>query len=296
MFNAPLTFLFDFNYVTDKMRPCIMQEFAAGGAKHLVLSDFFMGKLLADPDLADTLQQEMSDAGLSFCDAHAPFGLVHDLLCPMTAQRPMMIARQKLILEICAYLDVRTVTIHIGSTRLAPASELSPEVHFQRSCEALAELLPVAEKNNIIISIENTWYPSSTPDMLCRIKQQFPSPALGFCYDAGHANIMDNGRHFPAGRAWDAWKTCGCDGLPPWENDALEKMLPHLVVCHLHDNNGQADAHDLPEKGSVNWARILPEINKAPRLKAIQSEVIPCLNRIRIADLTAKFKELEKLV
>ena len=39
MYPVPITYLFDFEFSTEKMRPYIMAEFAANGARHLVLTD-----------------------------------------------------------------------------------------------------------------------------------------------------------------------------------------------------------------------------------------------------------------
>lgn len=295
MFNVPLTYLFDFEKVTPSGRPYIMQEFARCGARHLVLSDTFVRQISSDLSLADQLKKEMSDNGLSFCDGHAPFGLYDDMHCPFPAARKMMFARQKLTLEICSYMNVDTVTIHLGSTRLPPSNEIPVAEHLDRVRETLGELLSSAEKTGVTICIENSWYPLCTPENLLALKKEFPTPYLGFCYDAGHANIMDNGRLYPEGSAWFGWTTAGFDCTPPWETQALEKMLPHTVNCHLHDNMGCQDTHTIPGKGNVDWQHILPLLAQAPRLKVIQCEVIPAANRIPIADLAAKFQELLQL-
>lgn len=35
-----------------------------------------------------------------------------------------------------------------------------------------------------------------------------------------------------------------------------------LIALHLHDNNGQEDAHVLPFTGNVNWNRIASKLEK----------------------------------
>ena len=293
MFNIPVTYLFDFEVVSPAARPYIMQEFADCGAEHLVLSDTLVKMITDNPALADTLQKEMAENNLSFCDAHAPFGVYYDMHCPFPAMRKMMFARQKLTLEICAYMHVDTVTIHLGSTRVAPTDEIPVAVHLERVRETLSELLPYAEKLGITVCIENSWYPLCTPENLLMLKAEFPSPNLGFCYDAGHANIMDNGRKYSSGKAYDGWKTAGFNCTPPWENRALEKMLPHIVNCHLHDNMGDFDTHTLPGKGNVNWNHILGTLALAPKLRVIQCEVIPAANMVPISALTAFFSNVK---
>ena len=46
-------------------------------------------------------------------------------------------------------------------------------------------------------------------------------------------------------------------GLPtPWEHDVLDRMLPHIVNCHLHDNDGTDDQHLLPGDGTLDWTAV----------------------------------------
>lgn len=294
MFQVPVTFLYEFEHITDRMRPYIMAEFARYGAKHLVLSDTLISQIIGKCGLEDTLLQEMSDAGLSFCDAHAPFGPVRDMNCPWREKRRMMIARLKLALEICHYMKVDTITIHLGNNRFAPGTSLTDEEHIAMMKESLSELLPTAESLGITICIENIWFSVNTPDVLNNIKAAFTTDALGFCYDSGHANIMDKGRLYATGNAWKAWNAAG-KALPCWEDKALEKMLPHVVNCHLHDNSGWNDAHRLPGDGCINWEHIIRLLKKAPRLKVIQSEVIPVAAGVNIPELVAKFNELGEI-
>ena len=68
MFRVPVTYFFDFEHITDRMRPYVMTEFAAAGAKHLVLTDALIQQIIAKPGLEDELLREMSNAGLSFLD------------------------------------------------------------------------------------------------------------------------------------------------------------------------------------------------------------------------------------
>ena len=294
MFQVPVTYLYEIVNVSANMRPYIMAEFARYGAKHLVLGESLITQIFEKPALADTLTTEMNNAGLSFCDAHAPFGPQLDLNCPWSEKRPMMLARLRLALEICRYMNVDTITIHLGNNHFEPATGIADEIHIGRMKESLSELLPFAEKLNMTICIENIWFSVNTPDVLNSIKAEFPTDALGFCYDSGHANIMDNGRNYATGNAWNGWKAAG-KSVPLWEDQALEKMLPNVVNCHLHDNSGWNDAHALPGDGCIDWVHIVRLLKRAPRLKVIQSEVLPCRANANIPELVATFTELGEM-
>ena len=59
-----------------------------------------------------------------------------------------------------------------------------------------------------------------------------------------------------------------------WEDKALEKMLPHVVNCHLHDNDGMRDRHWTPFNGNIDWEKTMKLLAKAPNLRCLQNEVI----------------------
>ena len=80
--------------------------------------------------------------------------------------------------------------------------------------------------------------------------------------------------------------------MPAWEDAALEKMLPHIVNCHLHDNTGMGDRHDLPGTGNLDWDKIVRLLKTAPRLRVIQSEVAYTRYGMPMKTLVEKFKTL----
>ena len=94
MYPVPITYLFDFEFSTEKMRPYIMAEFAANGARHLVLTDVLISQCMQNPRLKNQLKDEIAQAGLTFLDAHAPFGTNEDLNVPDPSLRGAMLDRQ----------------------------------------------------------------------------------------------------------------------------------------------------------------------------------------------------------
>ncbi len=286
MSTLPITYLHEFEWFDDRTRPYIFQEFAANGAKHIVLSDTLIRQILHNRKQKQLMLDELSALGMSFADAHAPFGPFLDLNCPVEEARPEMLARQKLTLQIIASMGVDTITIHTGNETAYPDYPL--EVQFEAIKRSLDELLPLAEQLGITICIENIWFRINTPERLLAIKECFPTDALGFCYDAGHANLMDKGRNFPESNPFKAWQ----DITPTWDDRILEKMLPHVVNCHLHDNDGISDKHRNIGDGNIDWDHIVPLLKSAPRLKVIQSEVIPIKANASIKSICEKFTGL----
>ena len=74
----------------------------------------------------------------------------------------------------------------------------------------------------------------------------------------------------------------------------LERLLPHIVTCHLHDNFAVKDDHDLPGRGSVDWKSVFAKLRTAPRLKCMQSEVIAVKHAIPVKTLVETFEKLRE--
>lgn len=290
MYPVPVTYLYQFEGCTEEQRRGVMREFAANGAKHLALTDTLISDMLKKNSLIDQYLKEVKEEGLSYLDAHAMFSPDMDLNCPNQAKRGMMLARHKLQLEILAYMGIETFTIHVGNNLQYEPMEKLMEFNYNMICEALAELLPLAEKLGIIINIENIWFPTNTPEFLLKIKENFPTDHLGFCYDAGHANLMKNGKLYTESNPHIVWKQIGME--PQWDDEILQKMLPHVVSCHIHDNIGQYDYHQNIGNGNINWQEIAGLLKQAPRLKVIQSEVLPFHAKVSIRELCESFQKL----
>ena len=284
MLKAPVTYRFNFEYTDDRTRPWIMHEFAANGAKHLVLGETLFRMILGNRAMTSKLLHEMAAEGLSFCDAHAVAGPFLDLNCPVPEARAEMLLRLKLQLRIAADMGVKTIAIHTGHETVYPEYPL--EVQYDFIKRSLDELLPEAEKLGLVIGIENTWFQLNTAERLLGIKREFPADALGFCYDAGHANLMDKGRRSPESAPYLAWGKV----TPRFDDRILEKLLPQVVNCHLHDNDGITDQHFNIGRGNVDWKHIAGLLKQAPRLLAVQSEVSQINTHDSIRDICEKFR------
>ena len=134
-------------------------------------------------------------------------------------------------------------------------------------------VLPEAEKAGIILAVENSFEMSNATDEVLWLLKHFDSPFIGCCLDTGHANYMapspdGKPKAYSAAQVNLAWR-----GNLIQEPAALEKLLPHIVTCHIHDNNGLGDEHALPGRGTINWNEVMPKLLSAPRLVSCQSEV-----------------------
>ena len=264
----PVTHYFAFGQATERMRPFIMAEFVANGATNLVLSEGFIREVMRVPGFAKSLKRDMALVGCKFVDSHAPFGVYEDLNVPSENLRRVMLDRQRLALEIAADFGVDSIAVHVGN----PSEEFAgASLGLQHECilRSLEELLPTAERLGITIAMENIWYPTNTPEKLLDIIDHFKSENLGICYDTGHANLMARDRGLADSNPLQAW---GKFGPVPYDAGILEKLLPHVTTCHLHDNNGAYDLHMPPSTGDIDWPREIGLLKKAPKLKCFHNE------------------------
>lgn len=285
---VPFTYYLDTANLDDEQRISMLNEFAGCGGKNIVLSETLLQQFAGTPASRNKIKKQVADAGLKFVDAHAPYGGESDLMQPDDQFR-IGLARQFLTLELAHDCGVDTCCFHLGNAPLFPQYTLD-ELHTF-ICRNLELLLKRAEELGVIVCIENIFKPLNTVSEILKLIRMFDTPYLGVCYDAGHANIMEHGMNFPDSRPWGQWAG---RGDVEWESNILEKLHEHIVICHLHDNDAVNDQHKLPGDGSVDWEHTLKLLSTAPRLRSMQSEVIPSRHNIPIPELTARWQQYIK--
>lgn len=288
MLNVPLTLVFDYANVGDSLRPYVMREFVENGCPNLVMTTQMISGIMQNPSFEKRLRQDLASSGATLVDAHAPFGPNEDLDVVDPEARAIMLDRLKIAIRIASRFGIETMTVHTGNGHRAIPGYTSEQYH-DAIIRSLEELLPLAASFNMFLCIENIWFETNTPEQLLDIIDKVQAPNLGICYDSGHANLMTCDRGFEDSQAIRAFKDLG---PVPYDDRILEKLLPHVVSCHLHDNHGQDDEHLLPGKGDIDWAHVMGLLKQAPRLKCVQSEVIPVRVQTPIAELCRVFKEL----
>lgn len=169
----------------------------------------------------------LKDAGIKLLDIHGSQGSEKCWYSPREYMRRAGFELVKNRVEMLAELEGEGVVILHGPNTKMYHESIPVEYSETRSKTALInieyafrtldELMPVLEKCNTKIAIENLiWDDWGLVD---RYLERYPAERLGICFDVGHANILGN------------------------RMGEMEKRKDRLVATHIHDNNGVNDLH-----------------------------------------------------
>ena len=98
----------------------------------------------------------------------------------------------------------------------------------------LRRLGDAAERAGVRLAVENL---KNWPALIRILDALWDHPALGFCFDSGHGNVV-----------------------APGDFSLLDRYGEKLFAIHMHDNNGKQDQHLLPGEGNLPWKALLPPL------------------------------------
>jgi sugar phosphate isomerase/epimerase len=137
--------------------------------------------------------------------------------------------------EACRLLGSKYLVIH-PIVSVDKVTIKDNEECIRINAEAIRELLPYAEENNVIILSENLlWGSSIDPLVIADLVKAVDSKYFGWCFDTGHAH---------------------CSGIPISELRGVS-VVP--LSLHIQDNHGKGsgDEHLLPGDGTIDWKEFL---------------------------------------
>ena len=199
-----------------------------------------------DEHVATELVESLRDTGLRAHSVHAP---IAETLISGTWGTPLSIAsgderaRKRAVDEVATSvrlahrLGASFVVVHVGvPDSQQPGPEDNRPDAGRRSVETLEEM---ATPLGVHLALEVIPNRLSTAEQLVRlIEEDLELPAVGVCFDFGHAQLAG-------------------DLL-----DAIETLSGHVVTTHVHDNRGRTDDHLLPFQGRIQWDAGLMALQK----------------------------------
>ena len=273
----PVGHFFDFLTYPESRWEILFEEFEACGATHLTIAAPEAEQMLSRPVILGKFRKMGEKYHLKFHDAHGLHGYdqAWDLNVENQERRPVMLELHRLCIRMLASLGVKTYTMHIGAQACYRNGWFGRERELRElALASLEKLLPTAEREGVVIAIENSFEPSNTPDELLYYIDRIKSPALGICFDAGHAVMMsDDAVPRDRDENEDRHRKVAWNGQLRFQHDALGMLSPWIVTAHLHDNDGHQDLHDLIFRGVADWGKYIRGLRKCPKLLSIQDEV-----------------------
>ena len=250
-----------------------VREFIDNGVRRFVITEGLLLQMIRDPGKAGFLHRVCRELEVEFPSVHGMYGDDFDLNIPTAERRPEMFREHIRGMEIAAEFGCRTYVVHVGAAfycyKHIPLATLRP-----LALETLEKLLPAAEKLGIIVAVENSFeMPNSAKEVMGLVNHFAGHPAIGACYDTGHANCMASAPGKDKSKYEPYFNTCWWEDGVIWEDNALELMQPQVVTCHIHDNNGYGDLHSMPFDGTIDWRELMPKLFACPRMIDYQTEV-----------------------
>ena len=243
----------DWDRFADRDWERVFSEFAEHGHHEFALYDRWCLLLELDPKFPARLKKLHNCGFGKLSGSHAPFGKQYDLLA--FDEEEIAFARRlhiRLIERLAGEFGITTYTMHPLNDFVYHGTIEDAKRHLERT---LTPILEVAEKNHVVIAVENGLQYIDRPDVLAELVRHFASPYLGCCCDTGHLNIFA--------------KRTGKDIL-----ECLDMMYSEVVVAHIHDNDGVSDRHWVAGLGNIDWQRFMPRLARAPRMKSMEDEGI----------------------
>lgn len=270
-----LSFLYIWEQLADSPSAfrAAIREFLDNGARRFVISDGLLKQMVNDPEKVDFLHHVCKEMDVEFCSVHGLFGVDYDLNIAVPERRPAMFQEHIRAMEIASEFGCRTYTVHVGASFYCndhlPLTTLRP-----LALETLEKLLPTAEKLGMIIAVENSFeMPNSAKEVIGLVRHFDGNPAIGVCYDTGHAHCMASAPGKDKGKYQPYFPRCWWENGVIWEDNALETLKDQVVTCHIHDNDGYGDLHGMPFDGTINWKDLMPRLTSCPRMIDFQTEV-----------------------
>ncbi len=192
---------------------------------------------------------------------------VLDITETQKAKRIGIVDQVKRALEIAETIPFRYFIQHVG----VPDQDFDQR-RVDSAFSSLDELRNFAGQRGVELLLENIPNRYSSAEKL----NEFLAAThlnLNYCFDTGHANLMD-------GVAAE-----------------FGQMKERIRWTHIHDNDGQTDSHLIPGQGNIDWKRALGLLRSRPdqyplvlELKPINGVEHPADDARRAADDLERFE------
>jgi sugar phosphate isomerase/epimerase len=241
-------------HVLERLHPGILERLASGGAQGFEIfamrSHFDYGSAAQVRELAGWFASNP----VELFSLHAPLIASGDWGRMDTP--PLNIAGRdrrerieamdeiKRALEVAEVMPFRFLIVHVG----VEGEEWS-EQKFEGALSSIEHLRAFATPLGVRLALENIPNELSSAERLLELIRTLRYDDLGVCLDLGHAHLQS-----------------GVEAT-------TELLLPLVRTVHAHDNHGLRDEHLWPGEGTIDWARTMELLHRAPQAPRIVLEI-----------------------
>lgn len=221
------------------------EEVAQAGMRSVVLTERRGQYDLTVREQALEVGRILNQLGLQVLGCHGCEAHPCDLGLPDNDEHATMVRKHSTLMERVAELGCRSYVVHLGG---AP-EESARATAWGQVRKAVDQLGARAEALGMALALENgfTGYLASNEELVAFVAE-YNHPAVGLCYDSGHAHLMGDAA------------------------EVLRLMAPYVVTAHLHDNDRSCDQHLIPGLGTIEWPSVAEALAECPRLLHAETE------------------------
>lgn len=241
-------------FINRRLHPGLLDEFANGGAQAIEVFAARSHFDYTDKQQVRELANWFKSGPVQFHSMHSPMYMSNDsfrsgeqalnIVDPDKRHRIEAMDEIKRALEVAETVPFRFLVQHVGRS-----NEVYDLRKFEAALSSIEHLRAFARPLGVNLLVENIPNELSTPEKLMELIKALHYPDLGVCFDTGHAHIMST------------------------VHQAFGVLQDRIRSTHVHDNQGDRDAHLWPGKGSIDWNQTMQSLRSAPQAPAMLLEI-----------------------
>jgi sugar phosphate isomerase/epimerase len=210
--------------------------------------DFFLD---SNDEKIRTTVDVFNDNGICIRSIHAPFGNNCNLSDSDDEKRDTAIQTHRKLIYKAGAGDVEMIIIHPGVGGYSSQEDMDRANML--ALESILQLIGDAEEIGVRMALENMLpnHPGYEIRHIMDIVERIDSPALGVCFDSGHAHVCGNMKEF------------------------MEAVGERMISIHMQDNDGTRDMHLQPPYGTTDWSAFVQTLKKVDYKYPITIETAP---------------------
>ncbi len=238
----------------ERLHPGLLDELVRGGAEAIEIFGTRGHFNYSDRQQVREIGNWFRSTGVRFHSLHAPmhgddeFGRSGappvNIAAVEKRDRITAMDEIKRAIEVAEQIPFSFLVQHVGV-----GGESTSGQKLEAAMTSLEHLRAFAKPLGVQVVVENIPNELSTPEGLVELLRAGRFTDIGVCFDVGHAHM--------------------CPGIA----QAFETLKDLIRTTHVHDNDGQRDAHLWPGGGTIDWKQTMELLRGAPQVPALVLEI-----------------------